>query len=78
MELVDNNPAQAFIEAKNAADDARAKLVARLAEIKKERAEMHAKLTAEAKQIKALIGRGKAPKAAKAPRATKGTKAGAA
>lgn len=76
-----DNQLATYIETVRAAENARTQLLARLVAIKKERAEMHAKFTAEAKQIKALLGRGKTAKIAKAPRAPrqpKSTKANAA
>ena len=55
IEAVD--PATAFTEAKKAADEAQAVLVARLGTIKAEKKDTLARLNAEAKTIRALLGR---------------------
>jgi hypothetical protein len=55
IETVD--PATAYTAAKQAADEAQAVLVARLGAIKVEKKEANARLSAEAKTIRALLGR---------------------
>lgn len=58
-------PAQAFLEAKRQADEAKATLIARLDAIKAEKKETLARLNSEAKEIRALIGRARKMKAQK-------------
>lgn len=60
IETVD--PATAYTAAKQAADEAQAVLVARLSAIKTEKKDTLARLNAEAKQIRALLGRTRAAK----------------
>jgi hypothetical protein len=70
-----NAAAEEFAAAKKAAAEAKAKLVARLAEIKVEKKTAMANLRAEQLSIRKLLGRvsdkPKAPKAPKAPKLAK-------